>query len=155
VLPLVALVVFGNACFLTGSGLFWGVVLKRTATAAIANLLVAIGLWFIVPIGCLYLFGIAAVLVQVFFKPITEFSIIQGLALLHPFVEIGVILNGAAGGSAHLRLDRLAFHLAAGGVLDVDIVGMTLIVLALMAGYTVLGRLIVGLVMRGIRKSAF
>jgi ABC-type transport system involved in multi-copper enzyme maturation permease subunit len=156
VLPLVAMVVFGNACFLTGSGLFWGVVLKRTATAAIANLLVAIGLWFIVPMGCLYLFGIAASIVQVCIGPIWPWlQMIEGLAMLHPFVEIGVILNGAAGGSAHLRLGRLVFHPAAGGVLDVGIVGMTLIVLALMAGYTVLGRLIVGLVMRGIRKSAF
>ena len=69
--------------------------------------------------------------------------------------RLNIEINGAAVGSAHLRLGRLVFHPAAGGVLDVGIVGMTLIVLALMAGYTVLGRLIVGLVMRGIRKSAF
>lgn len=153
VLPLVAMVVLGNACLLTGSGLFWGVLLKRTATAAIANLLVLIGVWFALPMVLSFAFMmIGTILASAKVMGYVVFERMVSLFMLHPFMEIGVIVDSAAGDKANLALDRMSFPLA-GSAMGVGIVPLILIVMLVMAGYAAVGgflaRAATGLVRRG------
>ncbi|MCX5677434.1 MAG: hypothetical protein NTX87_20835, partial [Planctomycetota bacterium] len=153
VLPLVAIVVFGNACLLTGSGLFWGVLLKRTATAAVANLLVLIGVWFGLPmvlsIALMFIAGMLAAAKVMVFEPM------MGLFMLHPFMEIGVILNGAAGDHARLALARMTFQLAGGENMRIGIALLTLVLALVMAGYAAAGGFLAWAAMGLVRRRAF
>lgn len=100
---LTALVVLGIVVLLAGSGLVFGVLLKRTATAAVANVIFCLMLWVGLPIMFSFGIGIVAMLMTTAFPPL--FAIF----LVHPAVEMVVLVEGAGGSNAARPLLDLEF----------------------------------------------
>jgi ABC-type transport system involved in multi-copper enzyme maturation permease subunit len=125
VLPLVAMLVFGIAVLMASSGVLFGVLLKRTMTATVANLLVCVLLWIVVPMILLIGFGIFVGLSK-------DASPLAAVFTLHPNAQIGLILNGGSGlerTGADLGALRFSTMLSSDWHSETDVFGMTGIVL--------------------------
>ena len=135
VIPLVALTAFGIAVLLAASGVLFGVLLKRTMTATVANLLLCVLFWMVVPMVVSIGFGI---FVGVMGEVATPLAV---LYTLHPGVHgrPGACTAAPAPSNAHSSIAALQFltllpndwH----GKTDIfGVTGMVLVGMALHAG---------------------
>lgn len=94
-IPLVAVIVFGLTALVTGTGLLFGVLFRRTAAAAVANLITAGFFWFYLPFVAAIGISMVAVLMEQYVRPYGQVA--EALLFAHPWVQAGVIVDGASG----------------------------------------------------------
>jgi ABC-type transport system involved in multi-copper enzyme maturation permease subunit len=154
-LPLMALSVLSLAVFVTGLGLLFGTLVKRTVTATVLTLLVCAALWMVLPVMILF---ILAMMVQTGGRVPGAASPLSMLALLHPLVPDWLIMEGAAGeANAATGLADLQFHAPwLGNIHDrLGVVGTGVMLLAPAGIYVGAGLLAIRMAGRWLRQRLF
>jgi ABC-type transport system involved in multi-copper enzyme maturation permease subunit len=152
-IPLVAVIVLGNALLLAGTGVFWGAVLRRTATAAIANLLMCLGVWVILPVVSILGCGIFLVIFMA-----SIFPPAASILFLHPAMQVGALMDGASGEHASAKPADLRFVWPYGndrGPAKIDVLVLGAIVLAVAAVYFWVGWLFFRSAAKRVRRKVF
>jgi ABC-type transport system involved in multi-copper enzyme maturation permease subunit len=103
-LPFMAVIVLEIVAVLCASGIMFGVLLKRTVTATVANVLLAMMLWVAIPMAIAIGIGILFALVR------PQGSEIAIISILHPGVQAGFLLGGVAG-TSHAQLPLLSLEI--------------------------------------------
>jgi ABC-type transport system involved in multi-copper enzyme maturation permease subunit len=97
-----AIFVAGLASFLTGVGIYFSARFKRTTSAVVANLAVAVALWVIIP-------AMAGLILQ-FTRDRDHRSAFEMYVSANPAVQVVVVMDGAGGAhNARTKLSRLNY----------------------------------------------
>jgi ABC-type transport system involved in multi-copper enzyme maturation permease subunit len=145
VLPLMTVIVLGLVAMLTGSGLLFGVLFRRTVAAAISNFLLGVFIWVVLP-----MMGGFALAMLMFIMP-RWFG--ASLVLLHPAVQAGLVLSQTAGttfagrGLMEIRFDMPDAANAFG------VIGMTGAVVVLAGAHVLIGWLFARAAATRVRKG--
>jgi len=122
-----AFVVAGAAAFLTGTGLFFSTVFRKTTAAVVVNLLLALTLWAIIP----FVLAIGGDIAH-------SHDAVEDYICVNPVVQTGVVTAAASGSErARRSLRRLEYNWP--NARGVGFVGTTLAVAGTAALYAALG----------------
>lgn len=137
----VAIVHFGIlvawiVALLSGTGLYFSTRFKHTTTAVIANFALAGVIWALVPIITLMVVGISG----------GSIDLISGLMDTHPFVQAGILVDGATDSSGTYYWP---------GIESANATGSTIWMLACMLGYMFVGWLFMWRAKYRLRRNIF
>lgn len=133
--------------FFTGAGLYFSARFKRTTTAVVMNIALGVVLWAIIPLVLLMTFAIG----RNYNDDVAEASI-----SVNPVVHVIVALEGGAGKrNARRSVDKLSYSWP-DPFEGYDTAGQaTVIMLATMVGYSLVGLLFACRAKAGLRRSVF
>jgi ABC-type transport system involved in multi-copper enzyme maturation permease subunit len=138
---------------LTGSGLFWSTCVRKATWAVILNLAFCAAIWFVLPMFLSMGSGMFLIMAGSRSHGMFLQSLVMALYMVHPLVQVGMTVNGAAGQAAAGRaLWALKYDWASG---DLGVTEYTLIVVVVALVYIALGLLMARAASRRLRKNAF
>jgi len=146
-----AIIVAGVVALLTGTGLYFSAVFRKTTVAVILNLVFCLGLWGILPlVAAMVEFPLRMALGSKGDMGLTEF-----IGDLNPMAHVALVADASAGlAHAQARMAALSYDWPSSHGSKADALTTTLWLLAIAAGYALLGLLFALRARARIRKNA-